>query len=122
MNNKISQLRKLFNRQCTINNSKIVKRQRKLTSKDILFFLFTSVTNGTSYALTNSMIKIKNIVNVSKQEISTKRNNIDNHLVDSIRKNLIKHINDSTLISKCKIYTIKFFKIKKIFSGEMNLI
>ena len=96
-----------------INNSKIVKRQRKLTFKDILFFLFSSVTNGTSYAFTNSIIKIKNIVNVSKQAISTKRNNIDNNLIDSIRKNLIKHINDSTLISKCKIYAI---------DGEMDLI
>ena len=72
MNNKISQLRKLFNKQCVINNSKIVKRQRKLTFKDILFFLFSSVTTGTSDALTNSMIKIKNIVNVSNKRFQLK--------------------------------------------------
>ena len=117
MNNKISQLRKFLNNKCSYNNSKIIKRNRKLTFKDIFFFLFSSVTNGTSYALTNSMMKINNIVNVSKQAISVKRNNIDCDLIDTIRKDLIKHIISSKLIAKCKIYAIDGSKLS--FSKEL---
>ena len=111
MNNKISKLRKFFNEQCVTNNLIINKRQRKLTFKDILFFLFSSVTNGTSYALTNSMMKINNIVNVSKQAISVKRNNIKCNLIDTIHTDLINHIINSSLINKCKIYAIDGSKL-----------
>ena len=70
MNNKISKLRKFFNEQCKLGDKMIIKRKRKLTTKNILYFLFKIIGNNSSFSLTNSLLKVENIVNTSCQSIS----------------------------------------------------
>lgn len=57
------------------------------------------------------MLKINNIVNVSKQAISVKRNNIKCDLIESIHVDLINHIINTSLIKKCNIYAIDGSKL-----------
>ena len=106
MNNKISQLRKFFTTECKKINDKTIKRNRKLTFQHIFYFLTHIVTNNSSYSLTNSELKIKDIVDVSKQAISKKRNMIDCNLIDSLRRKLLKHINETKIMPKSNLYAV----------------
>ena len=111
MNKQISQLRKFFISECNKVHEQTSKRNRKLNFNHMFYFLTHIVTNNSSYSITNSQLKLECSVNVSKQAISKKKNNIDCELINSIRYNLLQHINKSNVLTKSKLYAVDGSKL-----------
>ncbi len=94
MNKYIKNLKKFINNLLMNYNNKIFKRNSKITFKDIFYCSVYMNGNKTSYDLTNSHLKIKNIINVSKSALVKKRNKIHPIHYELINTKLINHIYD----------------------------
>lgn len=94
----IRNFKKCINNQINKINDQIIKRNNKLTFKDILFFMLNVTGNNLSYDIINSKLKCDNICNVSKTALIKKKQNIPIDLLTNINESLINHIYDDNKI------------------------
>ena len=95
MNNKeiFESLINKFNEKFKEIDSKIIKRKRKLTFKDIFYFYIFKNCNNISYRKANVKLKISNIINSSVTSIIKKRSCIDPIYFEQINLILLSFIN-----------------------------
>ncbi len=73
-------------------NSKTSTRERKVSFKDIVYFLSYKNNRNLSYDITNSFLKYKNVLDVTKSAIIKKISNVDYFYFELLNQNLLDFI------------------------------
>lgn len=111
MNTKINDLRKFFQNICNKYNEKIIQRQRKLKFSHLLYFFLQINFSKSNYSNVNMLLKSNKVINVSKQAISKKRNNICSEYIKDIFDQLVCHIRNSKIVKKSNRFAIDGSKL-----------
>ncbi len=90
--NKFIKLKNILLKKFNKIDKQICKRKRCITFKDIIYCNFYKTANNLSYDVTNSHLKERNILNISKTAIINKLNTIDLSYFDSVNDLVLEHI------------------------------
>lgn len=107
----INKFRKFLKNKCLMYDKLFIERKRGIDFKDILYFIIYTITNKCSYSQSIANLKDKNIIDFTRQAISTKRANIDSFYFENLHKDILKFIyntKNSLFVSekKANIYAV----------------